>query len=311
MNVTAQPDTLHTGHHDACLAIMDMLKRIALPVARNTILYHACDDHLRSGGSLTRALLCYDIATALEISRDDALLLACIPELLHQASLIHDDIQDHDTTRRGAPSCWSRVGTEQAICAGDWCIIAAYRALAVLSSSHKPTMLEIVNHYSAATITGQSYDLAWSRHASADDHDTYIDIAVQKSGSLLTLAGVLPCIAAGMSDYVGPIKAFMAYFAVAYQMIDDIADIEEDRCIAADDAAIREMVCNRVLMYEWRGMTEPVDIVAVQVRECLREAETCIACLPETVMQIFLRRIEALRRQLLTVLSDYAESVAI
>ena len=65
--------------------------------------------HLASGGSRTRAKLCIDAGLALHLSSKTIVALASTIELLHNASLVHDDLQDADISRRGRESVWKNM----------------------------------------------------------------------------------------------------------------------------------------------------------------------------------------------------------
>ena len=85
--------------------------------------------HFSAGGSRIRAQLGLAAAAALNLSPQASLACALAPELLHNASLVHDDLQDEDTMRRTRPAVWSRFGKDIAISTGDLLISAAYVAL--------------------------------------------------------------------------------------------------------------------------------------------------------------------------------------
>ena len=90
--------------------------------------------HLRSGGRRVRARLAIQACSALGLSEDDALCIAAVVELLHNASLIHDDLQDQEKLRHGCVTVWTKFGTNVAICTGDLMLSAAYGALCRVSN---------------------------------------------------------------------------------------------------------------------------------------------------------------------------------
>lgn len=67
--------------------------------------------HLMTGGSRIRMRVCLDTSLCLGVNDEDAMRLASAVELLHNASLIHDDIQDGDSLRRGLSAVWVKFGT--------------------------------------------------------------------------------------------------------------------------------------------------------------------------------------------------------
>lgn len=75
--------------------------------------------HLQSGGKRTRGRLALQPGISLGWLAHDAICLAAATELLHNASLVHDDVQDGDRSRHGQPSVWVKLDAPPAICAGD------------------------------------------------------------------------------------------------------------------------------------------------------------------------------------------------
>ena len=86
-------------------------------------------EHLDTGGKRLRARLALASCQALGGTAEDAVDWAAAVELLHNASLIHDDIQDGDRTRRGRPALWTKYGAAQAINTGDLLLMLPFRAL--------------------------------------------------------------------------------------------------------------------------------------------------------------------------------------
>ncbi|MFT7624333.1 MAG: geranylgeranyl pyrophosphate synthase, partial [Myxococcota bacterium] len=85
---------------------------------------------LDSGGKRIRPLIVLLATEALGGSPDSALPFAAGVELLHNATLVHDDFQDGDTVRRGNPTLWQRYGWEQSINAGDGLYFAGLSLIA-------------------------------------------------------------------------------------------------------------------------------------------------------------------------------------
>lgn len=188
----------------------------------------ATREHLASGGHRVRAKLALQASQALGLSIDDAVILAATSELLHNASLIHDDLQDREQHRRGAEAVWVAYGEDVAICAGDLLISAAYGVLASFSNPQSlPALLKLVHERTAEVIHGQCSDLA----AKADgitDIEIYKKIVVGKSGALLSLPLELAFAGAGEISAMALARQAAADFAIGYQVADDMNDIERD-----------------------------------------------------------------------------------
>lgn len=182
--------------------------------------------HLTSGGSRTRAKLCIDAGKALRLSPQSFIATAGAIELLHNASLIHDDLQDGDENRRGNHSVWKKFGKGHAICAGDLMISAAYSLLAeVDANGHHVSLFSTMHQAIADTVEGQHLDIGAQNTLSENDYEK---IAALKSGPLIQLTLSLPLLLAGYEKYIDSANTALAQFAVAYQILDDLDDWQQD-----------------------------------------------------------------------------------
>ena len=183
--------------------------------------------HLASGGSRTRAKLCIEAGLALQLPAKTIVALASTIELLHNASLVHDDLQDADATRRGQQSVWKKYGKTHAVCAGDVMISAAFGSLAnVETFSSLPSLLTHTHEAVSLTVKGQSRDL--DAQSTITEHE-YEDIAAMKSGPLIQLTVTLPLIAAGYDEHIETVNNALNKFSVAYQILDDLDDWQQDQ----------------------------------------------------------------------------------
>ena len=237
------------------------------PVAR------AAADHLAAGGGRLRARLALSAASALGLEDAMAVSAAASVELLHNASLVHDDLQDGDGTRRGAPAVWAAYGADAAICTGDMLLSAAYAAAAPLVSG-APGTLGHIHAAVAGTIHGQIAD---RRTAAAPSEDVagFARTARAKAGPFLALPLELPLMAAGRDDGLDSAAEAGRAFALAYQIADDLADRSAD---AARDGANAVGVLSRA-----RGLSERAarKAAAAMAGEALAEARTAAAALPD------------------------------
>jgi geranylgeranyl pyrophosphate synthase len=191
--------------------------------ARSAALYH-----LQSGGRRVRARLALSAGMSLGLSKADVVCIASCVELLHNASLVHDDIQDRDVVRRGQAAVWSKFGNNLAICTGDFLLSAAYGVLCTISQPLLlPAMLTLLHERTATAIDGQCADLA-TLSGQAQGLAAYIQIATAKSGALLSLPLELALLAAGRADVTHLARQACENLAVSYQILDDLQDLEAD-----------------------------------------------------------------------------------
>jgi len=138
-------------------------------------LYDLLPEYPRRPGKGLRPVLCMAACAAYGGSYRDALEFAAALELLHNAFLVHDDIQDGSSARRGGPALHIAHGTPLALNAGD---ALAARANAVFLRAVRPhrrhvaaALLEGWERMIDATIEGQALDLGWQ-------HDNAVDVSV-------------------------------------------------------------------------------------------------------------------------------------
>jgi geranylgeranyl diphosphate synthase type I len=146
-------------------------------------------------------------------------------ELVHDFSLLHDDVMDGDRTRRGRPAAWVVFGAGQAVLAGDALIVLACR---VLSSSGRDRAAQAVDTLLEATaelIDGQARDLALegAEHATVDDT---LRMCAGKTGALLGCSAELGALLGGGSAAaVEALAGFGRHLGIAFQARDDILGI--------------------------------------------------------------------------------------
>ncbi len=194
--------------------------------------------HLRSGGRRIRARLALHASLSLRLTSADALVLATTVEFLHQASLVHDDLQDDEILRHGVPTVAAAYGANVAICTGDLLVSCAYATLAGFSnSSLVPQLITLVHAATEAAIRGQCAGFPRTSDALLDlPH--YRQVAIDKSGALLRLPLQLAFLCAGKASYLPQAQQAAEEFAVGYQIMDDLQDVEADGPMAMNVVAV-------------------------------------------------------------------------
>ena len=211
--------------------------------------------HLGSGGQRVRGRLALHSGRCLGLPKKDSQALAAASELIHNASLVHDDLHDRDTQRRGQPTVWYQFGDDVAICAGDLLLSASYLALSQFDGvARLPELFALMHSRVASAIRGQCAELRQPLPA-AHSIDDYKRIALAKSGALLSLPTELVLLASGHSYALSQARQAAASFAIAYQIYDDLLDVEKDAARSAvrheggsqsDDTS----ACNLVLILQ-------------------------------------------------------------
>lgn len=155
--------------------------------------------------------------------------LALSFELLHAATLVHDDIIDQDIARRGMKTLYSKWSAKGAILAGD-----ALIALSVnLASDFGPKILKILSDVGLELSDGEYTDTVLSLNEATEQE--YFAKTEKKSASLFRSAAYCGALAAGGTPLeVEALAEFGEYFGMAYQLNDDLDDLLGPRKISQD-----------------------------------------------------------------------------
>jgi len=148
-------------------------------------------------------------------------------ECFHKASLIHDDIEDHDATRYGLPTLHEEHGVEIAINVGDLLIGEGYRLLAEadVSDAQRVRMMQVASSGHRTLCLGQGAELIWAREPQALTPEQVIEIFAQKTAPAFDVALQIGAICAGADDKLSRVlHDFSRALGIAYQIHDDIDD---------------------------------------------------------------------------------------
>src|SRR5579864_7963982 len=186
-----------------------------------------------AGGKRIRPILCLETARIFNSDIAAALHPACAMEMIHTYSLIHDDLPalDNDDLRRGKPTCHKKFGEATAILAGDALLTLAFETLA--NAPIEPARrVAILSHVasSAGTVNGmvggQVADLEAEGRAIQPADLEYIHRS--KTAALIRASVVAGAIGGGADDEdVARLKRFGETIGWAFQVVDDILDVEE------------------------------------------------------------------------------------
>jgi geranylgeranyl diphosphate synthase type I len=178
-----------------------------------------------NGGKAIRPALAVLSAEAVGASPQVALPGAVAVELVHNFSLLHDDLMDGDEERRHRPTSWKVFGPAMAILAGD-----ALLALAedVLLEAPEETSPRAARHLTEATdrlITGQAEDLSFESRLDVSVEEC-LAMTGNKTGALLACASSIGALLAGApAAAVEALSGFGYHLGLAFQAIDDVLGI--------------------------------------------------------------------------------------
>ena len=248
--MTAAPESAHAPHlqliaattsHPADLTAPDGLEQVEL-VMRDLaetggLAEQMSAEHLATGGKRLRARLALAAAAALGGPHHEAVIWAAAVELLHNATLVHDDIQDGDATRRGEPTLWSRYGMAQAMNAGDLMLMLPYLAVSRLPGGLSGELSRAIAEHAIATVCGQIEEIDLCRRGDFTWSSYRLAVA-GKTGALLGLPVFGAALLAGRS--LGQARRLGEVFAelgTLFQLQDDVLDLYGDKgrdCVGSD-----------------------------------------------------------------------------
>jgi geranylgeranyl diphosphate synthase type II len=281
-----------TAYLDARLAEVDAALASILPPSPDcpAVVAEAMRYSLMAGGKRLRPILCLASADAVGGDRWLAMPAACAIELIHTYSLIHDDLpaMDDDTMRRGRPTLHVVAGEGMAILAGDGLLTHAFHVLASEPRSQDPELnarkLRVIEVVAAAAgpigmVGGQAIDLACVR---PDPHGRVLPaldaqglgvMHSKKTGALIRGAAAAGAIMGGGSAaQVDAIDRAAGEFGLAFQIVDDILDVEGASAELGKTAG-KDAAAGKPTYPQLYGL----DTSRRMARECLARAESVLA----------------------------------
>lgn len=181
----------------------------------------AASYHFKNPGKSFRAQLALSSGTALGLNDTDNLHWAAACELLHNASLIHDDISDASTHRRGQESIHEHFGSDMALCLGDWMVAKAFE-LAARNRNYGGRLVALLAQAMQETCSGQISDISQRQCAELNEWQR---IAKGKTAPLLIAPIKGAAIAAGLDENLDSLEQLVGLCGLAYQGRNDIDDI--------------------------------------------------------------------------------------
>lgn len=183
---------------------------------------------VEAGGKRMRPLMCLLAAHAClpeqHLVDDKPMRLAAIIEMLHTATLVHDDVVDESGLRRGRPTANATWDNATAVLVGDFLIARAFDLLVNLEN------FVLMKDFSSGTCEiaeGEVLQLQHQHNPDSTEAD-YLQIIYGKTSRLFMLATEGAAILNGCEQYRQPLRDYAAHFGNAFQIIDDILDYSSD-----------------------------------------------------------------------------------
>lgn len=196
-------------------------------------LYSLLADYPLRGGKMMRSSLCLAAACALGASVEDALPSAVSIELMHNALLVHDDIEDASDERRGRPTLHAMHGVPLALNAGDAMALLSLRPLKSnvdrLGFRTALRIFEETERTAWESAEGQALELGWQRDNRVDlGEEDYLQMVLQKTCWLGTIHPLrVGCLIGGRGRLpLDPLVRIGFFFGTAFQIQDDLLNLE-------------------------------------------------------------------------------------
>lgn len=195
-----------------------------------------------AAGKLVRPRLCTLACLAVGGQAEQVRPLAAALQLLHEMTLVHDDIQDRSEQRRGRSTVWRRWGDAQAINVGDALLILGQMALERLMAAGYPPKLVLdiiraINQTALAICEGQYLDLAFEDRLELTESD-YLAMVERKTARLLGISLRTGALAGGGSPEAAiSLEEYGIALGLAYQAQDDVLGIWGDPAVTGKPVA--------------------------------------------------------------------------
>ena len=201
------------------------------PEAIQTALADPIWDLLDRGGKRWRAVLLLLLVEAFGEDPGDYLEYACIPEILHNGTIIVDDVEDGATMRRGGPALHHQYGVDIALNAGNAMYFLPLKVItrnpADLDAETRLAAYEMLMYELNRTHLGQGMDIRWHNAEGVDiAEEEYFEMCACKTGALGRIVARLAAIVTGNDEDEFHVARYAERMSVAFQIADDILDVE-------------------------------------------------------------------------------------
>ena len=181
-----------------------------------------------SGGKRLRPALVLLSAKMCGFEGPSAVRIGTLVELIHTATLVHDDVIDQAETRRGRPSTNARWGNSMSVLAGDWLYMQAFN---IALAERDFRILDLLLGSTRAMVEGELLQLTWLRKPDVSE-DVYFDLVRRKTAFLFSVCLRLGALLGGASEEEEiQLGDYGLNFGLSFQLIDDVLDFSSSERI--------------------------------------------------------------------------------
>ncbi len=194
-------------------------------------LYEPVRYAIEGGGKRLRPVIVLSSCEAMGGNPEDALDAAVAVELLHTFTLVHDDIMDADTWRRGRETVHKKWNSSSAILSGDAILVLAYQSLMRTKIDNSKELSELFNDGILRVCEGQALDIELESKKDVSNSE-YFDMIEKKTGMMISMAaGIGALIGGANSSDLENFKSFGLALGKAFQLQDDYLEITSSKSV--------------------------------------------------------------------------------
>jgi geranylgeranyl diphosphate synthase, type II len=195
------------------------------------ILYEPMKYAVNIGGKRVRPILCEIFYRMFHGKERKVLYPALAVELLHNFTLVHDDIMDDDDLRRGNQTVHIKWDLSTGVLSGDGIVSLAYKVLIKEDFAESGSIIRVFTNGLLEVCEGQAYDKEFETRDDVSE-DEYIKMIDNKTAALLAVPSAIGALCADApSDMVGLAEKYGRALGLAFQIQDDLLDIAGDEAL--------------------------------------------------------------------------------
>jgi octaprenyl-diphosphate synthase len=173
------------------------------------------------GGKRLRPALVLLAAKLCGYEGPDAVRMGAVVEMIHTATLVHDDVIDQADTRRGRPSSNSRWGNPMSVLAGDWLYMQAFN---IALNERNFRILDVLIRLTQVMVEGELLQLTCLRRPTVTEEE-YLELAYRKTACLFSACLRLGALLGGKNEEAeAQLGLYGINLGLAFQLIDDVLD---------------------------------------------------------------------------------------
>ena len=208
--------------HDLAAVEREIAGEIGSPVA---LIREMGEFIAAAGGKRLRPILLLMAARLAGYTGVRAIRMACVVELLHTATLIHDDVVDQAPLRRGKPSANARWGDDASVLVGDHLYSKSF---ALMVRDGDPAVLETLARATVSMTEAEVFQLERKRSGALSEAD-YLRIITQKTASFISACCRIGALLGGLgAERVDALTRYGLHVGIAFQLSDDALDFVAD-----------------------------------------------------------------------------------